>query len=166
MNALSQLFQKYFHEISWGLVFCAVQILWMAGEKLFGLHDVHIDKQQTYTNFMAIPSIMIYLLAMIQKKKSLNGIMTFKQGFMSGLGITMIVTGLTPIVQFIIHTIITPDYFVNLKVFAVAHGMKQDLADQHYTLNSYITISVFVGFVYGVITTVITSFITRFIKQS
>ena len=166
MNALSQLFHKYFHEISWALLFCAVQLAWLAGEKVTGLHDIHIDKQESYTNLMAIPSILIFLFAMIQKKKALKGDMSFKQGFMSGLGITMIVTGLTPIVQYITHTIITPDYFTNVKAYAIAQGMNKEVAHQHFTLNSYITISVFVGFVYGVVTTSITSFVTKFIKVS
>jgi hypothetical protein len=165
MNAFNALFTTYYHEIKFALMFSGLNILWMLGEKLAGLHDVHIADHAFYTNYLAIPSILLYALAMYQKQTELGGTMNFKQGFMSGLGITMIVTALTPAIQFIIHTIITPEYFINVRAFAINEGMKPEVADTHFTLNSYILLSVFTGFVYGVITTIFTTIMVRYIRM-
>lgn len=165
MNAFNTLFTTYYHEIKFALLFSALNIVWMLGEKLAGLHDVHIADHAFYTNFFAIPSILLYAFAMYQKKTLLGGEMNFKQGFMSGLGITMIVTALTPAIQFIIHTIITPEYFTNVRVFAIKQGMKPEIAETHFSLNSYILLSVFSGFVYGIITTICTTVMVRYIRK-
>lgn len=165
MNAFNTLFTTYYHEIKFALMFSGLNILWMLGEKLTGLHDVHIADHAFYTNYLAIPSILLYAVAMYQKQTLLGGEMNFKQGFMSGIGITMIVTALTPVVQFFIHTIISPEYFINVRVFAIQEGMKPEVADTHFTLNSYILLSVFTGFVYGVITTIFTTIMVRYIRM-
>ena len=165
MNAFNALFTTYYHEIKFALMFSGLNILWMLGEKLTGLHDVHIADHAFYTNYFAVPSILLYAVAMYQKQTLLGGEMNFKQGFMSGIGITMIVTALTPVVQFLIHTIITPEYFINVRAFAIQEGMKTEVADTHFTLNSYILLSVFTGFVYGVFTTIFTTIMVRYIRM-
>jgi hypothetical protein len=165
MNLLNQIVNQYYHEIKYALIFSAMNIIWMLGEKLAGLHDVHIADHAFYTNYFAIPSILLYAVAMYQKQTLLGGEMNFKQGFMSGIGITMIVTALTPVVQFFIHTIITPDYFVHVRAFAIKEGMKPEIVDTHFTLNSYILLSVFTGFVYGVFTTIFTTIMVRYIRM-
>ncbi len=165
MNAFYALFTTYYHEIKFALMFSALNILWMIGEKLAGLHDVNIADHAYYTNFFAIPSILMYAIAMYQKQTELGGTMNFKQGFMSGLGITMIVTALTPAIQFIIHTIITPDYFSNVRAFAINEGMKPEVVYSHFTLNSYILLSVFSGFAYGIFTTIFTTIMVRYIRM-
>ena len=165
MNAFNALFTTYYHEIKFALMFSGLNILWMLGEKLTGLHDVHIADHAFYTNYFAIPSILLYAVAMYQKQTLLGGEMNFKQGFMSGLGITMIVTALTPVVQFFIHTIITPEYFINVRAFSIQEGMKPEVADTNFTLNSYILLSVFTGFVYGIITTIFTTIMIRYIRM-
>jgi len=165
MNAFNALFTKYYHEIKFALYFSALNLIWMLGEKLAGLHDLHIADHAFYTNYFAIPSILLYAVAMYQKQTELGGEMNFKQGFMSGLGITMIVTASTPAVQFIIHTIITPDYFANVQAFAIKEGMKPEVATMHFTLNNYIMLSVFTGFVYGIITTIFTTIMVRYVRM-
>jgi len=86
-------------------------LIWMLLEKLAGLHDEHIDKHPIYTNFIAIPAIAIYVFSLLDKRKKFyKGAMTYKQGFISGLVITAIVTVLSPLSQYITPTIITPEY--------------------------------------------------------
>jgi len=165
MNILNRIVNQYYHEIKFALIFSGLNILWMLGEKLAGLHDVHIADHAFYTNYFAIPSILLYAVAMYQKQTLLGGEMNFKQGFMSGIGITMIVTALTPVVQFFIYTIITPEYFINVRAFAIHEGMKPEVVDTHFTLNSYILLSVFTGFVYGVFTTIFTTIMVRYIRM-
>ncbi len=86
-------------EIKWALIFVATMLAWMLLERVVGLHDTHIDNHAIYTNFFAIPAIAVYVFALLDKRKSdYNGVMNYKQGFLSGLIITLIVTVLTPII--------------------------------------------------------------------
>lgn len=165
MNFLNQFFSVFHHEILFALLFSAMNLLWMFGEKLVGLHDVHIADHATYTNYFAIPSILLYAIAMYKKQKDLGGTMSFMQGMKSGVGITLIVTALTPAIQFIIHRIITPGYFENVKQFSIQQGMSPEIANSHFTLDSYILLSVFAAFMYGLFTTVITTIMIRFLGK-
>lgn len=97
-------------EIKWALIFVAMMLLWMVMERLAGFHDTHIDKHAIVTNLIAIPAIAIYVLALLDKRKNFyGGYMSYKQGFISGLIITLIVTLFTPLIQFVTSTIISPD---------------------------------------------------------
>jgi hypothetical protein len=101
-----------------------MMLLWMVMERIVGLHDVHIDKHPIYTNFVAIPAIIVYVLALLDKRKNFyDGKMTYMQGFISGIIISIIVTIFSPLTQYITSTIITPDYFANVINYSVSQGM-------------------------------------------
>ena len=68
---------KYKIELKWGIIFTLMMLVWMVLEKIAGLHDEHIDKHAIYTNFVAIPAIIVYVLALLDKRKGYyNGTMT------------------------------------------------------------------------------------------
>ena len=151
---------KYRHEIKWGLIFIVMMLLWMVLERLLGWHDEHIDKHATYTNFVAIPAILVFVLAMFEKRKELGGYMTFKQGFISGLIITAVVTLFTPLVQWITSTVITPEYFTNAINHAVESGLKsQEEAEGYFNLQNYLIQSTIGSPIMGLITSAITALI-------
>jgi hypothetical protein len=69
-------------EINWGLIFIAMSLAWMALEKALVWHDEHIDKHAFYTNFVAIPAILIDVFALIEKyNKYYGGSMNYFSGF-------------------------------------------------------------------------------------
>ncbi len=132
--------KKYAIEIKWALIFVLMTLTWMLGEKLIGLHDQYLDKHMIYTNFYAIPAILVYVFALLDKRKrDFGGKMTYKQGFISGLIITIIVTILSPLTQTIISLVITPDYFANVIKLSVEMGMMtQTEAEVQFNLSNYI----------------------------
>jgi len=82
--------------------------------------------------------------------------MTWKQGFISGLIIAIVVAVLTPISQWITHVIISPNYFENVSNFAVNEGgMNAEQAEVYFTLGSYIIQSMLFALVVGTITAAI-----------
>jgi hypothetical protein len=111
-------------EIKWGIYFSIMTLLWMVLEKVAGLHDVYIDKHPIYTNFIAIPAITLYVFALREKRfKDLGGNMTYKQALLSGFYITLVVTLLAPLTQWITTHIITPEFFPNAIRYVISHNM-------------------------------------------
>lgn len=150
-------------EIKWALIFIAVSLLWMLLERLTGLHDEHIDQHALYTNLVALPAILIYFLALRQmREKYYAGFMTYRQGFKTGLIITLLVCLLTPLSQYITSSIITPDYFENVSAYAVESGeMTKSEAVAYFNLSNYMLQStIFTAFA-GLITTAIMALVLR-----
>lgn len=155
--------QKYLTEIRWGLIFTAVMLLWMWAEQLVGLHGRYIADHATYTNLFAIPAILVYVLALRQKKaRDYSSSMSWKQGMQAGLIITLVVVLLSPGAQWLTHTVITPDYFANVQAYAIAQGMMTEAeAVAYFSLNNYMLQSVIGAAIMGVLTSVIVAFFLR-----
>lgn len=154
---------KYKVEIKWAIIFFVVSLLWMVFERAVGLHDEHIDKHMIYTNFFAIPAILVFVMALLDKRKtSYGGKMTYKQGLMAGLIITAIVTILSPVSQYITSEWITPDYFKNVTNYSVETGfMTREAAMDYFNLKNYIIQSVIGAAAMGVVTSAIVAIFTR-----
>ncbi len=155
--------KKYTIEIKWGLIFVGMQLLWMLMESLTGLHAEHIDKHATYSNFIAIPAILVYVFALLDKRKNdLGGTMTYKQGFISGLIITLVVTILSPLTQTITSLYIVPEFFGNMINYTVEQGkMTREAAENYFNLKSYILQVLIATPVMGIVTTAIVAIFTR-----
>ncbi len=154
---------RYKIELKWAIIFTIMMLLWMVLEKLTGLHDKHIDQHAMYTNFIAIPAVIIYLLALLDKRKRFyGGVMTYGQGFVSGLIISLIVTILSPLTQYITSTIITPEYFTNIIKYVVSEGkMTQVEAENYFNLKNFITEVLIATPMMGIVTTAIIAIFTR-----
>ncbi|MBZ9610452.1 DUF4199 domain-containing protein [Rheinheimera maricola] len=155
--------QKYLTEIRWGVIFTAVVLLWMWAEQLVGLHGRYIAEHASYTNLFAIPAILVYVLALRQKKaREYSGSMSWKQGTVAGLLITLVVVLLSPAAQWLTHNVITPEYFANVQAYASAQGMMTpQQAAEYFSLNNYMLQSVIGAAIMGVLTSVIVAFFLR-----
>ncbi len=154
---------KYKIEIKWAFIYVAMVLLWMLLERLTGLHSEAIKMHLIYTNFIVLPSIAIYVLALKDKRKNYyQGIFTYKQGFVTGLIISVFVTILSPLTQYIISTIISPDYFANVIKYAVSVGkMTQEAAENYFNLKSYIFQGLIGAPIMGLLTSSIVAIFTR-----
>ncbi len=150
-------------EIKWAFIFIAVMLSWMLMEKLTGLYGDHIVWHPIITNFVAIPAITIYVFALLNKRnKDYNGVMTYGQGFKSGLIITVIVTLFTPVTQYLTTEIIAPEYFPNAIAYSVEHElMTQADAEAFFNLKSYMIQSTIGAPIMGIVTTAIVAIFTR-----
>lgn len=155
-------------EIKWAFIFMGSLLLWMVLEKLVGLHGKHIDKHQYLTMLYVIPAIWLYVLALKDKKKNyFNGQMNFKQGFISGLIISVIVTVFSPLTQWIISNVITPEYFPNVIAYSVKTGYFKTLseAEAYFNYKNYAMQSTIWALIMGVITSVIVAFFIKTKKK-
>ncbi len=155
--------KKFSIEIKWGIIFSIVSLAWMFLEKGLGWHDENIAQHAIYTNFFAIVAIVLYVFALLDKKKNFyNGRMTWSQGFISGIVISIVVAILSPIGQYITHEFITPDYFDNVIEYSVKNEIyTREAAEEYFNLTSYIIQSFFFALVVGVVTSAIVAYFVR-----
>jgi hypothetical protein len=132
-------------------------------EKALGLHDELIEKHAIYTNFFSIVAITVYVVALLDKRKNYySEKITWQQGFISGVAITVVVAILSPLTQYITSTVITPEYFPNVIKASVDLGkMTQEEAEKYFTLQNYIIQSTLGALIMGVITSAIVALFTR-----
>ena len=102
-------------EFKWALIFSVIALLWMVLEKLSGLHDKYIDYHLYLTNLFAIPAVIAMVMALKDKKKNFyGGEMTYLQGLISGIILSLLIALFSPLTQWITSYVITPEYFPNV----------------------------------------------------
>lgn len=151
-------------EIKWAIIFSAIGLLWMLLEKLVGLHSTHIDKHMYLTNLFAIPAIIVMVLALKDKKKDFYaGEMTYKQGLISGIILSVFIALLSPLTQWITSTIITPEYFPNVIAYSVETGYHKSIeeVEAYFNLKNYIVQSTIGALIMGILTTAIAMIFIR-----
>ena len=156
--------KKYAIEIKWAGLFIAMQLLWMVLEKLLGWHDQYIDYHMYLTNLFAIPAIAVMTYGLREKKhRFYNGRMTFKQGMISGTIISTIVAVMSPLTQWIISYVITPNYFATVIKRSVEIGYFATTAEAeaHFNYANYAQQSVIGALFMGILTTFIVMLFLR-----
>lgn len=150
-------------EIKWSIIFVIVYLLWMVFEKLVGWHGDHIEKHGLYTNIFGFIALGIYILALRDKRKHyFNGIITWRQGFITGILLTIIITIISPLSQYIVATYISPEYFDNMIELSVNNkAMELEQAQAYFNLKSYIIQAIFSALVMGVGTAGLAALIIR-----
>jgi len=153
---------KFKTELKWGLIFIAVLMLWMIFEKLMGWHGENIESHGTMTNFFALIAVVVYVIAFLDKRKNdYGGYMTWTQGFMTGFYITLVVAVLSPLAQWIIHGLISPEYFENIIDYSVQTGkMSRSEAEGYFNLTSYMIQGSLGALMMGVVTSAIVAAFT------
>lgn len=146
---------KYKTEIKWAIIFIMAQLAWMIMEKSLGFYEARIEQHAIITNFFALVAFVVYALALLEKrKKDYQGNMTYLQGFVSGIIISLIVTLFVPLTQFLVSGVIAPEYFPNMISYSVETGkMSQSDAEDLFNMKSYIFQSLIFTPVAGLVTT-------------
>ena len=159
--------KKYSIEFKWAFIFIFMSLVWMLLERLTGLHDENIDQHAIYTNLIAIPAILIYYFAIKEKRdRFYKGQISFKQGFKSGLIISIMVTLITPLSLYISTKFISPEYFTNAVEYSVKNKlMVKNEALAYFNYKNYLVLSLMSAPVMGIITSLIISFIIKTIKD-
>lgn len=135
----------------------------MAFEKAMGWHDVYIDKHATYSMFYAPIALLIYFLALREKReKDFGGTMDFVQGFVSGLIMSAVIVLLTPLSQYISHVYISPDYFPNIIHHSVESGkLTRAEAEKEFHLQGYMMVSTLFSAIMGLLTSAVMALATK-----
>ncbi len=151
-------------EFKWAILFSIMGLIWMLLEKLSGLHSTYIDYHLYLTNLFAIPAIWVMVLALKEKKKvTYNGNITYLQGLLSGVVLSIIIALISPLTQWITSYIITPEYFPNVIKRSVEIGYYKTTAEAEANFNyaNYAVQGAIAAFVMGFLTTAIAMIFLR-----
>lgn len=151
-------------EFKWAIIFATMTLVWMVLEKVCGLHGKYIDYHLYLTNLFAIPAIWVMVLALKNKKNNFyNGNMSYQQGLLSGIILSLIIATLSPLTQWIISYVITPEYFPNVIKRSVELGYYKTTAEAaaNFNYKNYAVQSTIGAFIMGFITTAIAMIFIR-----
>jgi hypothetical protein len=151
-------------EIKWAILFSMMTLVWMVLEKLSGLHSNYIDYHLYLTNLFAIPAILFMVMALQEKKKVYyGGQMSYKQGLISGLILSVIIALLSPLTQWIISYVISPEYFPNMIKRSVEIGYFKSTAEAEANFNysNYAKQGAIGALIMGIVTTAIAMIFIR-----
>ncbi len=160
--------KKFAIEIKWALIYSIAMLVWMFIEKMSGLHDQYIDRQLLLTNAFGIIGLLIYFLAIKEKRdKYFRGEMLWVQGFLSGVYLAVFIAILTPVVNYIIYELISPEYFANMiRYYSQADAKFNASSGMFFTLKSYIIQSSMSGLSMGIIASALIALVLRNKKQN
>lgn len=151
-------------EIKWAIIFSVIALLWMVLEKITGLHDQYIDYHLYLTNLFAIPAIIVMVMALKDKKKNFYGRqITYKQGLISGIILSIFIALLSPLTQWVTTFVITPEYFPNVIKRSVELGYFKTTAEAEANFNysNYAIQGMIGSLVMGILTTAIAMIFIR-----
>jgi hypothetical protein len=150
-------------EFKWAIIFTIMSMLWILLESITGLHDEYIEYHPIYTNLYAIPAILVYVLALRDKKYNFfNGQISFKQIFISGLVLSLIIALFAPLSTFVSVEYLSPDFFDNAISKSVElEMMTQVEANEYFNTSSYMLQSLMFAPIFGIITTLVVGIFLR-----
>jgi hypothetical protein len=150
-------------EIRWAIRFTLLTLVWGIGEKLYGLHDVHIDQYLFISILFGLPAVLFYYLAIREKKKYFfNGNMTWKQGFVSSIILSFLIAILSPFAHYVIYKSISPDFFENMIAYKTAHSsMSREALQSIFNMKTIVVNSFIDSLSYGIITGALVSLLLR-----
>jgi len=156
--------KKLAAELKWAIIFTIVGLLWMVLEKVTGLHGKYIDYHMYLTNLFAIPAIWMMVLALKEKKaRYYTGNMSYSQGFISGVILSVFIAILSPLSQWVTSYVITPEYFPNVIQRSVELGYfaTTEEAAANFNYENYAIQGAIGALVMGIITTSIAMIFIR-----
>ncbi|MFT5754862.1 MAG: hypothetical protein ACI924_002109 [Flavobacterium sp.] len=156
--------EKFKIELKWAIIFSVCLLIWMYFEKTMGWHDEKVKFQPIYTMLFGVIAIIIYVLALLNKKKNYyNNKIEWKQGFLSGAILSLLIAILTPVVLYISFKYISPDYFTNIINYKIENSkMTLEDAKKYFSLSNYMYTNTFSTLSNGI---VISAIISYFIKS-
>ncbi|HBY66829.1 MAG TPA: DUF4199 domain-containing protein [Flavobacteriaceae bacterium] len=154
---------KIYIELKWAIIFMITLLSWMLLEKTLGWHEEEIADHWWLTMLFAPFAIFIYLLAVREKRRRVyNKKITWLQGFISGVILTLFVALLSPIAQYITHNYITPEYFKTVIEYSVTNDlMTRTKANDYFNITNYMWQSAFGALGFGIVTAAIVAVFVR-----
>lgn len=143
--------RPYLIEFKWAAIYILLCIGWASLQQYMGMHT-HLIQLQPFAYLIGLPFFSMYLLTMLDERKNVyDGFLTYKEGYMAGLRLTIFILLLTPLQHYIQHTHVTPEFLHRMETHSVQTGkMTASEAARHYSQGYYLIISMGVRALAGV----------------
>lgn len=150
-------------ELKWAIVYIVMTMMWSLLGKSLGFHDADIANGVIFNTLIIIPSVIIYVLSMREKKlRYYGGRTSYKQRFKSGLVLTLLVTIFGPLYP-VFTNMISPELFDNsIRFMVTSNQMTEADAIKQFTLSNFTVQGILGSIVFGLIYSAV---ISVFIKS-
>lgn len=149
-------------EIKWAFLFSLAALTWFIFEKMLGYHDENVKSQLFFAYLFAIPALFIYFLALKDKRKSIKGVMTWRQGIVSGIFISLIIAIFSIFINYVCFEFISPEFFSTISKHVVStKAMTTVEAENYFNLKSYLSEGIYGALSTGVVTSAIMAFFLK-----
>lgn len=139
-----------------------ISLAWKGMENRMGLHGPRIDEQARYTYIFGGVALLLYILALRDKRDNFyNGFMSWQQGFVSGVIISVIIALFSPLSQLIVHKIIAPSYFRNAIEHGLTRGGNEEFLISYYSLRTKIIQSFMESLSLGIVASAAVAYFVR-----
>lgn len=155
--------QKIYIELKWAVIFSIALLCWILLEKTMGSEDGGVEDFWWMTLLFGPFAILLYLLALREKRRRVYmGAMTWTQGFLSGLFISVFVALLSPLTVYVAQNIFTVDNFNAIaETSATNNLMSNTKMNDILNINNYRWQSAFGLLGLGIIISIISAFFVR-----
>jgi hypothetical protein len=155
--------KKFEIELKWAVFFSLALLIWMYFEKAMDWHGEKIKFQPIYSMLFGVIAIIIYILALLDKKKEYYDTkIDWKQSFLSGAILSLFIAFFTPLVIYITYEIISPEFFSTFITYKT-ENTKMSLADakKYFSMSNYLYTNTFSTLSNGIVISAIISFFIK-----
>lgn len=155
--------KKFSIEFKWAALATLAALIWMFLEKYLGYHGEKIRFQIGFSLLFNIPLILIYYVALKEKKKDFyNNIITWRQLFFTGLVLCILISLFFPLIQYITYMQVSPNFINHLIHEIVAqNAMSLEEAKANISFDIYLRQGVSSNLSTGVVTSAILAYILQ-----
>jgi len=150
-------------ELKYAVIFVFLSLAWNCLEFFAGLQDKYIELHPYFvTPFFILMTSVIYYLAIREKKWIQYRRITFIQGLITGMRLTLFILLLNPAALYLFSEFINPNFYNAFIQHDVLSGkMTQAEAADYYNLYNFIKVGTLYRFIMGILATAIISFFLR-----
>jgi len=134
-------------------------LIWLWLEYIAGLHKEHIQYHLYITMIAILIPIVLTAMALRERRTYQSGLLSYKEGFFTGLGIAIIGVPIALLTQWIFHTYINPDFFKDMIAYAEEQGHHESV--EYFNLKSYMMQSALGPLIGGTVISAILAFFFR-----
>lgn len=155
--------KKIYIELKWAVIFSITLLCWILFELTMGWDKEGLADLWWLTLLFVPFAILMYLLALREKRRRVyDRKMTWMQGFISGIIISVFVALLSPLTEYVAYNFFTQDNFNTLAETSVTNDlMARSKLNNLLNINNYRWQSAFGLFGFGVLNSVIAAFFVR-----
>jgi hypothetical protein len=150
-------------ELKWAFNFFIASMLWMMLEKFLGYHDDKIQYQPLFSMLFGFVTLVIYIFALKDKKINFyHNQMNWREGFVSGLTLSLVIALFTTMIEYTKHHVISPYFLETMqKIIVEQNKMTLENAENFFTFSNTLSQSIFYVISFGSVLAALISLVIK-----